>query len=199
MSEDEEAEKRKRKKEVGMDVGRMLGILAREDPEFYTALKQYAESNGLELHEATIMLLKKQILYQRIQYTNINIEQLMSAWDILKELIHYSIQLYTSMSGIFFSEMTRAYSELIESKLKEIQETKAPQPVEVDSRLKQKLLDILEPMLDSMVEMSFRAMGMKIPDNMKVKVPVKIEVLGEKAEEQKEKVEEENKEVKNSV
>jgi hypothetical protein len=197
MSEDEEAEKRKRKKEVGMDVGRMLGILAREDPEFYTALKQYAEANGLELHEATIMLLKKQILYQRIQYTNINIEQLMSAWDILKELIHYSIQLYTSMSGIFFSEMTRAYSELIESKLKEIQEMKAPQPV--DSRLKQKLLNILEPMLDSMVEMSFKAMGMKIPDSMKVKVPVKIEVEGEKAEEQKKKVEEENKEVKNSV
>jgi len=162
----------------------MLGILAREDPEFYTALKQYAEANGLELHEATIMLLKKQILYQRIQYTNINIEQLMSAWDILKELIHYSIQLYTSMSGIFFSEMTKAYSELIEAKLKEVQQIQTPKPVEVDTRLKQKLLDLIEPMLDGMIQMVFKSMGMQIPESMKVKVPVKVEIEEKKEGEQ---------------
>ena len=176
MSENQE--ERKKKKEMGMDIGRMLGVLAREDPELYTALKEYAEKNNMEMHDAVTTLLKKQFLHQKLTYSNINVEQLLVAWDILKDLIVYSTNLYTSLSTLFFSDMTKAYSELIEQKIQEKMEKQAqtPSPQPLDSKLREKLLKMIDPLIDMMMGMAMGTAGLKVPDSMKVKIPVTYEV-----------------------
>lgn len=174
MSEDN-IEKRRMKKEYGMEMGRILGVMAREDPELYTAIKEYAEKNNMEVTEAVSTLLKKQFLHQKLTYTNVSVDQLLVAWDILKDLIQYSTQLYTSMSTLFFSDMTRAYSELIEQKINEKLENVQTAPP-MDSKLREKLMNIIEPMIDGLISMSMKGMGMNVPEQLKAKVPVKLEV-----------------------
>ena len=171
--------KKKVNKRDLLDMGRLLGVIAREDPELYQAIKQYAEVNEQPAHQTVINILKQYFLIQRVKMANLDMEQLFTAWEILKELIKYSMWMYTSLGTMFFSEMTRAYGEVIDQKVKaHLENIQQSQPVdeELRRRLLGTLLDIMEPMLKSTLKAVFKAQGQPIPESLKVKVPVNLTI-----------------------
>jgi len=177
----EEEKKKKRKpapKEV-LDTGRLLGVIAKSDPELYAALKEYAEANEQPTHQIVIQILKQYFLTQKIKLANIDIEQLIIAWDILKQLIQYSIQLYTSLGTAFFNQMTQAYGELINQRVQQaLERMKEEKPVneELKSKLMNMMLNVVEPLMTNMIKSMFKASGQPIPEGLKTKVPVSIKV-----------------------
>ncbi|MEM4067261.1 MAG: hypothetical protein QXV17_10440 [Candidatus Micrarchaeaceae archaeon] len=172
MSEDETLDDKllKRRKET-LQAAQISSILSRTEPDIYDYIKKYAEENGLTVNQAIAQLVKKQIVIQNIALNSMTAEQLMMAFDILKDFMHYAASTYTEVAKIFFSDLTEAYSKMLEEKLKEIEEKKQ-QKSEVGGKLINKMLDIIEPMIEYTISQAFKPMG--IPNTLKTKIPVKL-------------------------
>lgn len=169
---------KKVEKEKGMDIGRLLGVIAREDPELYGALKEYAEREGVKITEATINIIKKYFLYQKIEASNLSMEQVMTAWELFREMARDVIQMYTSMGAMFFSEMTEAWSKLIQEQVEkrlEMLKSEADPSYEIRKKMLDAFLNIVEPLMKSFMASALRAAGVQVPDELKLKVPVTIE------------------------
>jgi len=162
-----------------LDEGRALAPIARRDPELFEAIREFAENEGINTVEATTLLLKRHLLLQKVETSNLNVQQLMVAWDILREMMKMNIWMFTSMGSLFFSEMTQAMGQIIEErvnqKLSSLDIGQEKKSANVD-KFKEKLFDIIEPMLDTVMTSMFRASGQPIPDKLKVKIPVDINI-----------------------
>jgi len=169
-----------RKREV-LEGGRLLGVLARVDPEVYEAIKAEAEESGVPPHEVLIKIAKNYFLFQRVEQANLSVQQLMLAWDILERMLRFSMWLHASLATTFFSEMTEAYGKLIDERVKQhlktIEETAGKEKgSEVAKRLMDVLVPVLEGFLQEMMRSVLKVGGVKVPG---LKVPVNLEVAGE--------------------
>jgi cation diffusion facilitator CzcD-associated flavoprotein CzcO len=178
MSEEEKPRRKPVKQEV-LESGRILGAIARIDPELYEAIEKLAEETGEPPINVTVNLLKKYMVIQKVNMAGLNVEQLMTAFDIFDRIARNVTTMYVGLGSFFFDKMTMAMSELVEKKVEEKMKEKKP----IDERFKDRLLGMLENMLEPMItdtlRMSYRAAGMPIPESLKVKVPVKITIKEE--------------------
>jgi len=178
LSSEPKTEKARKRKELGMDMGRLLGVLAREDPELYSAIKEYAEVNNQPVTDTVITIVKKYFLMQRMQQANLSMEQLLVAWDVFKELMKYSIWMYTSLGTMFFSEMTRSFGEIIDQRVQQYIQASAKN-TDRYAELKGKLMDMLMAMLEGFIKdvakMPYKMGGKEVPEELKTKIPVTIE------------------------
>jgi len=174
MTEEERQRRKPTRKEV-LEGGRLLGVIARSDPELYAAITEMAEEAGESPFNVTITMLRKYMMIQKVQYSNINMEQLMVAFDIFSSIAKEVIKMYTTLAAVFFSELTSSMARMVDERIKE---REAARPVE--DKLKDKLVsmvvNILEPMIMDIVRSSYRAAGSQLPESLKVKVPVTITV-----------------------
>jgi len=154
------------RKELGQEIGRILGVLAREDPELYTALKEYAEREGIGLTEAALRLLKKQFLMERVAMEGINVNQLLTAWDILRQMLEFAAHMYSTTLNIFLSESHVAIKQAVEERAKETKAKPSPLPPTVVNEL-------IMPLFSWAIAKALEPLGFKMPQK---KVPVSLEV-----------------------
>ena len=178
LSSEPKTSRARRRKQLGMDVGRMLGVLAREDPELYSALKEYSEINNMGMTDTVITVVKKYFLMQKVQQSNLNMEQLLVAWDIFKELMKYSIWMYTSLGTMFFSEMTESFGKVIDQRVQqyvEAMQKNNSKQLEFKERVMNLFMTMLEGLIKDVAKMPYRMANKPIPEELKTKIPVKIE------------------------
>jgi len=175
MTEEETQRRKPTRKEV-LEGGRLLGVIARSDPELYTAITEMAEEAGESPFNVTITMLKKYMMIQKVQYSNINMEQLMVAFDIFSSIAKEVIKMYTTLATIFFSDLTSSMAKMVDERIKEREAAAKP----IEDKLKDKLINMVvnmvEPMIMEAVRSSYRATGRQLPEPLKVKVPVTITV-----------------------
>jgi phosphopantothenoylcysteine synthetase/decarboxylase len=189
-SEVEEKPKRKQKSSESLEIGRLLGAIARIDPELYEAISKLAEESGDTPTNVVVKSLKNYFLIQKVEATNMNVSQLLLAFDVFSRIAETITKIYTSLGALFFSEMTSSIGEIIEKRVKERLEALSAttaqvekKPSDIELRLKSKLADVVEGVVEELLRMSFKMSGFKIPEALKVKIPVEVHIEEEKKEE----------------
>jgi signal transduction histidine kinase len=175
----EEGRKRRRTKEEVLEGGRLLGVIARVDPELYEFLEETAERTGESPINIMVNMVKKYLVIQKVEKSSMNIDQLMVAFDLFKDLVKEAMSMYMSLATAFFNEMTVTLGQIVESKvqerLKELEVLERPEDA-VRKRLITTFLNILEPMLYELMRNVIKATGGKVPESLKLKVPVEVKV-----------------------
>jgi len=187
MAEYEEKPKKKQKTE-GLEIGRLLGVIARIDPELYDAISKIAEESGETPSNVVVKSLKNYFLIQKVEASNMNVGQLLLAFDVFTRIAETITRIYTHLGALLFNEMTSSIGEIVEKRVKERLETLAnveseKKPSDIDARFKSKLADIVEGLIDEMFRYAFKASGFKTPESLKVKIPVEVHIEEEKPKE----------------
>jgi len=144
------AEEKKSKKEMDklvQETGRVMYMIKSLDEDIYEELKRMAQEQGVSVTELIFDFVKKQLFLRKIAYKNLTVEQLLTAWDILKEMMFVSARIYTQISTMFFSEMTEGWSALLDEKAKKILEKERKAP----DRFAEFTLKLLEPILQQLI------------------------------------------------
>jgi len=179
-----EDEKKKKKVKQVLDGGRLLGVIARSDPELYEQLKLEAEKNGAPPHEIIITYLKKYMFISQAQAAGLTVEQLLLAWDVLERMLRFSMWLHTTLATTFFSEMTQAYAKMIDERVKQYTQAleereKKAKGSDVVGRLFDMLMPLLEGQMRQFMTAWMKASGQPIPPEFKMSVPVNLKIKEE--------------------
>ena len=192
MSSENEEKPKKKQKTDSLEVGRLLGVIARVDPELYEAISRLAEETNDTPTNVIVKSLKNYFLIQKVEASNMSVSQLLMAFDVFARIAETITKIYTSLGALFFSEMTTSIGEIIERRVKERLEAlgvSAPKeekkPSDIELRLKSKLADVVEAVVEELLRMSFKMSGFKVPEALKVKIPVNVEIVEEKTKEEK--------------
>jgi hypothetical protein len=176
---EEGKKRRKATKEEVLESGRLLGVIARVDPELYEFLEETAERTGESPINIMVNMVKKYLVIQKVEKSSMNIDQLMVAFDLFRDLVKEAMSMYMSLATAFFNEMTITLGQIVESKvqerLKELEVLERPDEA-VRKRLMNTFLNVLEPMIYELVRNMIKAGGGKVPDSLKLKVPVEVKV-----------------------
>jgi hypothetical protein len=194
MSSEENFEKKKKKSQVdGLELGRLMGVIARVDPELYEAISKIAEETNDTPTNVVVKSLKNYFLIQKVEASNMNVGQLLIAFDVFTRIAEMITRIYTSLGALFFSEMTNAIGSIIDKRVQERLEAFGSQggvvvqgerkPSELEVRLKNRMFDILEAVVEEVLKQVFKISGLKIPEQLKAKIPVEIHIEEEKKEE----------------
>ncbi|MHC1628910.1 MAG: hypothetical protein ACXQTI_08785 [Candidatus Nezhaarchaeales archaeon] len=161
MVEEIEVKRSKRKiEEQIQETGRVMYMIKSLDEDLYNEIRRLAQEQGLSVTELIFDMVKKQLFLRKLSLRNMTVEQLLSAWDLLKEMMLVSARIYASMSTMFFSEMTEAWSKTLEEKAKKLKPS--------DDKFKEFALNILEPVLKQLV---IRLMSIGTGSQMQTSLP----------------------------
>jgi len=188
MAEDEapiEGEKkRKRRRIPKAGLGRSLAWLSRSNPDLVQELNDYAKATGKKPTQVIQEALNHYIYQRHIIRSELTVEELYEAWQILKEMQAHSVQIFLEWAKIMFSEEYRSMIELSRelAPKPEVKQAPLPPPKEVkdiEQRFLTKMWDYLEPLLDMLfdqfINQMFKATGMKKPPALKnANIPVNL-------------------------
>jgi len=169
--EEEEGAKgkgRRLSKEV-IYTGSVVRMLKSWDESTWRTLEEEAKARGTTVPQIMLEYVKKGYISRQETLSRISVQDLYLVYDMIRELMRDAIQIYTSMASVFFSEMTRAMGEVVESKVQErLSRMREPDK----ARLADMLEKLLTPLLQGMVAQLMAATGLKPP---KVRIPVEYE------------------------
>ena len=176
MAEAIEEKRRKRKvDEEGFEAGRILGVIARKDPELYQRLKSYAESHGMKMSE---MIYEALLLYDEyLQFHAVDMRSLLAALRLLDHLFKRLLQLMLSLNQYFTSEFFRQQvtilNELASQQAPQAQQTQQSQQSsgkvgEIRAKLIDMVVNMVINLLSSMMNMMI---SMTTPQQTKPTTP----------------------------
>jgi len=189
MAEDEtapiEEKKKKRRRIPKSSLGRSLAWLSRANPDLVQELNDYAKATGKKPTQVIQEALNHYIYQRHIIRSELSVEELYEAWQILKEMQAHSVKIFLEWAKIMFSEEYRSMIELSRQLAPPPPEKPAaPPPKEVkdiQERFLSKMWNYLEPLLDmlfdQMIAQLFKATGAKKPPQLKgAKIPVNLTI-----------------------
>ena len=198
MAEDEtapiEEKKKKRRRIPKSSLGRSLAWLSRANPDLVQDLNDYAKAAGKKPTQIIQEALHHYIYQRHIIRSELTVEELYEAWQILKEMQAHSVQIFLEWAKLMFSEEYKSMLELTREIYERRQQAKAtpppPPPKEVkdiQERFLSKMWNYLEPLLDmlfdQMIAQLFKATGAKKPPQLKgAKIPVNLAIEEEEPE-----------------
>jgi len=177
MSVEETEKRKKRKRRVLTQSERLLGQLKRRNPLLYDELNEYAQATGQKPTQVVEAALSHYMLRRHIVRSELSVEQLMEAWEILKDFISMSSAIFFEWSDIMFSEQ---YKSMLELRTEMAPPPPTPRKLEdLEEQIMKKMWRVLEPLLDWTVHSMVRAMapymGVKPPAELRgKKIPVTI-------------------------
>lgn len=190
---EEEKKKRKRRMPKSFSIGRQLAWLKRSKPELVEDLVDYAKASGKKPTQVIEEALNHYIYRRHIIQSQLSVEELYEAWQILKEMQAHSVSIFLEWAKIMFSEEYRSMIELsreLAPPPAPSEKSVAPPPKEVKDfreRFLSKMWDYMEPLLDMLLEQMtanlFKVTGMKKPPQLqKAKIPVNLTIEEEEPE-----------------
>ena len=193
MAEEEpiEEKKKKRRRIPKSSLGRSLAWLSRANPDLVQELNDYAKATGKKPTQVIQEALNHYIYQRHIIRSELSVEELYEAWQILKEMQAHSVKIFLDWAKLMFSEEYRSMIELSrELAPPPPEKPAAPPPKEVkdiQERFLSKMWNYLEPLLDmlfdQMTDQLFKATGMKKPPQLKnAKIPVNLTIEEEEPE-----------------
>ena len=187
----EDEKKKKRRRIPKSNLGRSLAWLSRANPDLVQELNDYAKATGKKPTQIIQEALNHYIYQRHIIRSELTVEELYEAWQILKEMQAHSVKIFLEWAKLMFSEEYRSMIEL-SRELAPPAPQKAPSPPpkevkDIEQRFLSKMWNYLDPMLDMMfdqlVDVLTKAWGMKKPPSLKgSKVPVNITIEEEEPE-----------------
>ena len=138
---DEEKRKRVEDEDEGLSAGRILGVVARRNPELYKRIKKISETTGQKSHELVEEALE--LLADYYEFSDINQRSLLMAMRFIERM---GTWLFTSMNQ---------YLRILASIQAETEET-TPAPaqstaVKPSSEIREKVLTALLPVLTNLI------------------------------------------------
>jgi hypothetical protein len=136
---DEEKRKRVEDEDEGLSAGRILGLIARRNPELYKRIKKISETTGQKSHELIEEALE--LLADYYEFSDINQRSLLMAMRFIERM---GTWLFTSMNQ---------YLRILASIQAETEETAPAQPTAVkpSSEIREKVLTALLPVLTNLI------------------------------------------------
>jgi len=166
----------KAKKEEVLEVGRLLGAIAKVDPDVYEVIKSMAEQEGEKPITVLANIVKKYLLIQKVQQSSMTMEQLLAAIEIFRQIASMVTETYLSIAKMFFSEMTATIGEIIEQKVNERLEGRSEKGEKIRGRLIDIMLNMVEAIMTETMKVAYRSSGQQIPESLKLKIPVEVKV-----------------------
>jgi len=151
----EESSRRKRKKDVneeGFEVGRLVGVIARKDPELYERLKSYAEASG---YKFTDMVYEALILYDEyLQLSAVDAKSLMVALRLLDHLFKRLLQMMMTLNQFFTTEFFQQQIDIMHQiQQQRQQQLAAMEKQERQSKQQEVKAKLIEMTLNTMMAM----------------------------------------------
>ena len=160
------------KKDDILDGGRLLGVISRTDPEIYAVIKEIAERENANPIEVMINIIKKYFIVQKIEQSKLNLDQILVAFELFKDIARESIKMYVDLAGLVFSDLTTSFGQIIEKKAEQLSRVD-PAEREFKKMLYTKILQAYEPMMQMLsVMMSSVMFNMLKMQGINVNVPV---------------------------
>jgi hypothetical protein len=172
VEEELEEEAKKKNRKVSKEVyytGSVVRMLKAWDEDTWRMIEDEARAKGTTVPKIVMEYVKKGYISRQETLSRISVQDMYLVYDMIRELMRDAIHIYTSMSSVFFSEMTRAFGEVIEAKVQE-RLSRMQQPDK--AKFAEMMEKILTPLLQSMVAQMMAATGLKPP---KVRIPVEYE------------------------
>jgi len=181
-----EGEKKRRRRIPKASLGRSLAWLSRANPDLVQDLNDYAKAAGKKPTQIIQEALHHYIYQRHIIRSELTVEELYEAWQILKEMQAHSVQIFLEWAKLMFSEEYKSMLELTREIYERRQQAQAPPPPpppkevkDIQERFLSKMWDYLEPLLDLLfdqfIEQMFKATGMKKPPSLKnANIPVNL-------------------------
>ena len=153
-------EKPKRRKreidEESFEVGRILGVIARKDPELYERLRNYANATGMKMtdiiHEALL------VYDDYITLSSVDTRCLMAALRLLDNLFKRLLQMMLTLNQYFTSEFFQQQIDIIyqlqrqrtQQQQQMIQEEKKAKQNEIKARLVEMTMNTVFSLLSTL-------------------------------------------------
>ena len=162
MSNENEVEaKRRRPDEEGFVVGRLLGVVARRDPQLYERLKVYAESEGIKLSELVFDALT---LYDEyLTLSTVDVKSLIAALRLLDHLFKRLMQMMLTLNQFFTSEFFTQQIEIMHNLKQQQQqqaiEEKKSKKEEIRDQLVMSMMNVVFSLISNMMMSLSRLSG----------------------------------------
>ena len=190
---EEEKKKRKRRMPKSFSIGRQLAWLKRSKPELVEDLVDYAKASGKKPTQVIEEALNHYIYRRHIIQSQLSVEELYEAWQILKEMQAHSVSIFLEWAKIMFSEEYRSMIELsreLAPPPPQPEKPATPPPKEVkdvQERFLSKMWSYMEPLIDMLLDQItanlLKVTGMKKPPQLqKAKIPVNLTIEEEEPE-----------------
>jgi len=180
-------EKAKKKRRIPKSsLGRSLAWLARSNPDLVQELNDYAKATGKKPTQVIQEALNHYIYQRHIIRSELTVEHLYEAWQILKEMQAHSVKIFLEWAKLMFSEEYKSMIELSRELAPPVETQPPPPPPpkevkDIEQRFLTKMWDYLEPILDATLEQIIKVMmpmlgiknlkpikGSKIPVNLTI-------------------------------
>jgi len=165
MSEAQEIKVTKRIDKEGFEAGRLLGVVARRDPELYERIKAYAETRGMK---PTDVIYDALALYDEyITLSGVDTKALMAALKLLDNLLRRMVGLMMSLNQLVTSEYFNQQIEILHSlKMREQQSAALRSEEEKKSRARevreQLLMNTVNLVFNLLTNMMTTMMGLRM-------------------------------------
>jgi len=165
MSEAQEVKVTKRIDKEGFEAGRLLGVVARRDPELYERIKAYAESRGMK---PTDVIYDALALYDEyITLSGVDTKALMAALKLLDNLLRRMVSLMMSLNQLVTSEYFNQQIEILHNlKMREQQSVALKSEEEKKSKARevkeQLLMNTMNLVFNMLTNMMMTMTGLKI-------------------------------------
>jgi len=170
MSEEQQIEvKRKKVDEESFSAGRLLGVVARRDPELYERLKIYAEQQGMKPTEIVYDAL--QLYDEFLTLSAVDAKSLVAALKLLDHLFKRLMQMMLTLNQFFTSEFFTQQIEIMHNIRQQQMQELAKQQAEEKKSKKQELkeqimmsvMNMFMGLLTNMMTNMFKLQGAQAP------------------------------------
>jgi len=164
----EAVERKKRKRrvdETAFELGRVLGVLARRDPELFEKISEIAEESGTNVTDLVYEALR--IYYDYVTLSKVDTMCLISSLHLIDTLMRRVVQMMNVVSQLFTSEFFHQQIELLqqlqqqreqllaamkeEERKEEVKRVTAPLREQLMSTVTTALMNMISAMLTNMV------------------------------------------------
>jgi len=145
---EEESEKKEEEKEA-FEAGRLIGVIARRNPELYRSLKEIIDFEGRKMTD-----ILEDALQMYVEYRTESVfmpRQLFYAMKMVERVSRWSIEMLVRMLQVVMGT-TQLFPSGYE-------EEKQPEKPSIPSELKAKMIEIFIPILQNFISMLFSSLS----------------------------------------
>lgn len=107
-----EEKKKKRNNDV-MDVGRTMGVLSRTDEEIWAAIEKEAMLTGRRKHDVIAEKVAKALIIEEVVQKGLTMEQLLAAWELKDRIESLLFKKVMMLGTTFFGTLLQQVGELV--------------------------------------------------------------------------------------
>jgi hypothetical protein len=145
---EEESEKKEEEKEA-FEVGRIIGVIARRNPDLYRSLKEIVEMDGRKITDII-----EDALQMYVEYRTEAVfmpRQLFYAMKMVERVSRWSVEMLVRMLQVIAGAMQLAPSGY--------EEEKQPEKPSMPSELRAKMIEMFIPILQNIMSMLFSSLS----------------------------------------